>query len=222
MKAVNPGDDSGLAKVEPVPPTRPWTTLMRAFLAIPLPAEIKNRAVLVQRQLTGALAGIRWVKPANMHLTLKFFPALAEENLEKIGQIMLSVGVLLTSFPVSIQGLGTFPNPARARVFWLGVQGGAFLNQLYERLEQEFEQLGIPREGRLFAPHLTLGRHRRGLFVPESICRQYEAFHGGTFHVDQVVLYQSRLEPSGAIHLPLRSLSLGGSLPDPSHPKKDR
>jgi 2'-5' RNA ligase len=194
---------------------------MRTFLAIPLPAEIKNQAALVQRKLSDDLSNVRWVAPANMHLSLKFFAATSEESLEKIGQIMLSVDALFAPFSINILGLGTFPNPAHARVIWLGIQGGSILNQLHEMLEQRLEQIGIPREDRPFAPHLTLGRHKQGISVPGSVLRRYESFHCGSFLAERVILYQSRLDPAGAIHIPLRTLSLGGPLPDRDRPVND-
>jgi RNA 2',3'-cyclic 3'-phosphodiesterase len=191
---------------------------MRTFLAIPLPAEIKNQAALIQRKLNDDLSNVRWVAPSNMHLTLKFFAETSEESLEKIGQIMLSVNNLFAPFSINILGLGTFLSSAHNRVLWLGIQGGSSLNQLHEMLEHRLEQIGIPREDRPFAPHLTLGRHKQGIFVPGSILRRYESFHCGTFLADRVILYQSRLDPAGAIHIPLRTLPLGGSLPDRDRP----
>jgi 2'-5' RNA ligase len=191
---------------------------VRAFLAIPLPPEITDKAVRIQRDLSRELSDVRWTKPAGMHLTLKFFAAVPEETLEKIGQIMLSVGRLLQPFPISISGLGTFPAPSRARVFWLGINGGPALNRLHGIFDEKFEQIGIARESRPFTPHLTLGRRRQGNPIPLTVQQHYQKIECGRFQADRVILYQSRLEPAGAIHLPLRTLLLTGT-PERSQPE---
>jgi len=183
---------------------------LRAFLAIPLPDTIVDTARHLQKDLARALPEVRWTNPDSLHLTLRFFPALPEETLEKIGRIMLSVGRLFPPFPIRVAGLGTFPAPERARVFWLGIEGGTALRQLHGAFDEQFEAIGIPREDRPFTPHLTLGRRRQGMAVPRSIPRQHETTDCGSFLADRVILFQSRLEPAGAVHTPLRVVMLAG------------
>jgi 2'-5' RNA ligase len=192
---------------------------VRAFLAIPLTAEITDEAGRIEQALARKLPDIRWVKPASMHLTLKFFADVSEETLEKIGQIMLSVGRLFPPFPISISGLGTFPAPSRARVFWLGVQGGPALSRLHGIFDEKFEQIGIPREDRPFTPHLTLGRRRQGFSVPLTVQQQYQKIECGRLQADRVILYQSRLDPAGAVHIPLRTVFLNGSASERGQPE---
>ncbi len=189
-------------------------TSVRAFLAIPLTTEVIDEAGRLQQTLSRRLPDIRWVKPASMHLTLKFFASIPEETLEKIGQIMLSVGGLLPPFPISISGLGTFPAPSRARVFWLGVQGGSSLNRIHGIFDEKLEQIGIPREGRPFTPHLTLGRRRQGISIPLAVLQQYQTIECGRFQADRVILYQSHLKPAGAVHIPIRTVFLTGPVPE--------
>ncbi len=191
---------------------------LRAFLAIPLPPEITHKAGRIQQTLTSTLPDIRWVKPDSMHLTLKFFAAVSEETLEKIGQIMLSVGRLFPPFPISISGLGTFPAPSRARVFWLGVQGGPALDRLHGIFDENLDQIGIPREDRPFTPHLTLGRRRQGICIPPTVQQQFQAIECGQLLANRVILYQSRLEPAGAIHIPLCTAFFNGPVPEHGQP----
>jgi len=124
---------------------------------------------------------------------------------------MLSVECLFPSFFISISGLGTFPGPNRARVLWLGVQGDPVLYRLYQFFAEQFAQIGIPGENRPFTPHLTLGRHRQGLVIPRTILQPYEKIDCGTFTADRVTLFQSRLNPAGAIHTPIRTATFKGS-----------
>ncbi len=182
---------------------------IRAFLAIPLPDEIVHKAQEVQAQLGSTHRKIRWVKPDAMHLTLKFFGAISEEDLEKIGQVMLSVGDSHTPFEVRISGLGVFPSPARAKVIWLGVHGEPFLSALYSAFDQELQDIGFPGESRPFRPHLTLGRSRYGLSFQRSVLDNYQDIDCGSLQAERVILFQSLLRPEGAVHLPLKTIHLG-------------
>lgn len=182
---------------------------VRAFLAIPIPAELQEPIRQLQHRMAERFPDLRWVRPANLHLTLKFFAAVTEEQLEKIGDIMLSVGRLQTPFQVRLAGVGVFPHPARARVVWLGIEGAEPLNELFLAIDRELQQIGIPREERPFSPHLTLARCRQPLVSAASALEPFRHTVCGTLPVERIVLYQSQLRPGGAIHRPLKIVDLG-------------
>lgn len=184
---------------------------IRAFLAIPLPDEVRTQTLELCRQLAGELPEVRWARAETLHLTLKFFPAIEEESLEKIGEVMLSVGRLATPFQVRMHGLGAFPNLGRPRVFWLGIEQDRPLRQLHQELDGQLERIGIARDDdRPFAPHLTLGRARGMLRDVGAILGPRQPGLDLELPVDQLILYQSRLLPSGAQHLPRRVVRFQG------------
>ena len=182
---------------------------LRAFLAIPLPEDLRRRTRLLQKELSLSLPDIRWAGSESLHLTLRFLPDLPEETVEKIGQIMLSVGTLFPPFRIDVTTLGAFPGPTRARVLWLGIDGGATLGELFYALDERLVTIGLPRESRPFTPHLTLGRQRRPGAVPQDLWQRRAALTLGGFQADRMILFESRLAASGAIHLPLRVAPLG-------------
>lgn len=184
---------------------------LRAFLAIPLPEDLRRRTQLLRKELSPSLPDIRWAGSESLHLTLRFLPDLPEETVEKIGQIMLSVGTLFPPFRIEVTALGTFPGPTRARVLWLGIDGGAALGDLFHALAERLAAIGLPRETRPFTPHLTLGRWRRPGTVPPDLRQRREALPLGGFQADRIILFESRLTARGAIHLPLRVASLGST-----------
>lgn len=183
---------------------------IRAFLAIPLPDEVRMQTLGLCQQLAGELPEVRWNRAETLHLTLKFFPAIEEESLEKIGEVMLSVGRLRAPFQVRMHGLGAFPTLDRPRVFWLGIEQDRPLRQLHQELDEQLERIGIARDGRPFAPHLTLGRVRGILRDVGAILRPRQPGLDLELPVDQLILYQSRLLPSGAQHLPRRVVRFQG------------
>jgi 2'-5' RNA ligase len=53
---------------------------IRSFLAVELTPEIQQALSLIQDQLKQSGADVRWVKPANIHVTLKFLGNVSVEN----------------------------------------------------------------------------------------------------------------------------------------------
>jgi len=182
---------------------------LRAFLAVPLPEARRRQLEQLQRELAAALPRVRWSAPETIHLTLRFFGDVPEESLEKITDVVLSVGRSFAPFQAELKGIGVFPSPARPRVIWLGVTGAPALAQLHAALDRSLRLAGWPGEERPFSPHLTLGRARERLILPATVLERYREAGCGPLPVEQLVLYESRLRPAGAIHLPLATFPLG-------------
>ncbi len=190
------------------------TAPVRAFIAVPLPEEIREQVAALNRTLARQLPEVRWSHGENLHLTLKFFAAIEEESLEKIGEVMLSVGRFTPPFQVRLKGLGAFPSLARPRVFWLGIHQDEPLRHLHQDLEDRLERLGLARDPRPFAPHLTLGRPQGPLHGGRDPIGRRQPGLDLDLPVDQLILYQSRLRPGGAQHIPRHQARLQGPAPD--------
>ena len=57
---------------------------MRAFVAVELSEESRRQAADLEADLGLAGADVKWVKPENLHLTLKFLGELDEERLPSL------------------------------------------------------------------------------------------------------------------------------------------
>lgn len=184
----------------------------RAFLAIPLPCPLQQEVAQTQAALPAALPGIRLTDPASVHLTLRFFGAATRDDLEKIRASMLSVTLYTAPFPVDLAGVGAFPTRHRPRVVWIGVTPTAQLVALYHKCQSALADAGIATERRPFAPHLTIGRFRETgpdlAALPEGLLQR----RIGSLPVESLVLYESRLLPEGARHIPLFTAPLRGAL----------
>jgi len=132
---------------------------MRAFVAILPPPEVREALSRAARSLP--VIGVRWVRPENIHLTLKFLGEISEEQAPQIASALAQVARLRRPFRIEPEGLGAFPSPERARVLWAGVgKGSASLEELAAAVEEALFPLGFGREQRPFRAHLTLGRAR--------------------------------------------------------------
>lgn len=142
---------------------------LRTFVAIFPPSGVQEALLRAARDLL-VEDSVRWARPANVHLTLKFMGETPEEKLEDIHAALSAVAGRHGAFRVRPSGLGAFPSTRRARTIWAGVDvGSASLQALAEDVEKALEPLGFGRERRAYTPHATLGRARkRSVRLPES------------------------------------------------------
>lgn len=179
---------------------------LRAFIAIELPVEVSRELAALQQQLKTYGLKLRWVKPGNIHLTLKFLGDIMPDDIQAIAPAMQVAADATSPFDLMVQGLGVFPGIRHPRVLWSGL-GGALpqLEQLYQRLEDALADRGIAREKRPFRGHLTLAR-MKGTMDSRRLLSAIEArgmFTPLTLPAGELVLFQSRLQPTGAVYTPL-------------------
>lgn len=128
--------------------------MLRLFVGIPFPPELKLRLSL----LCSGVEGARWVDPGNFHLTLRFIGEVGEDVASDIDEALSRVRA--RRFALQLAGTGTFGNGARPHSLWIGVERSAELSVLRDRIEQSLIRAGLPPEPRKFAPHVTLARLR--------------------------------------------------------------
>ena len=185
---------------------------MRAFIAIELPPEVKNDLADVQQRLKQAGLKARWVKPGNIHLTLKFLGDIDPGNLENISAAMKVATEKHAPFELKVSGTGVFPNLKKARVLWAGLSAGVTeLINLQKDLDKALVDCGFECGKRAFKGHLTLARFR-GRVNPAKLEEALKECDGGVpakWMVDDLVLFKSDLMPTGAIYSQLATQRLG-------------
>ncbi len=133
----------------------------RVFIAVGLPSTVRERVGWMRERLGGPGAPVKWVDPAQAHVTLRFLGEVPEERLDALKAAMHEVALGTEPFTVSFQGAGAFGPPGRPRILWLGVASGAAeLGRLQARLEERLLAVGFPHEEREFTAHVTVGRVR--------------------------------------------------------------
>ena len=183
---------------------------MRTFIAVELPQNLKDKIDKLQQPLKKTDAYVSWVKPGNVHATLKFLGEIPEERLDDIHQGVKNAVQGMAKFTLNLKGLGTFPDMRRPRVIWIGVDKGKDnLAQMNERIEEELYKLNFPKEERKFSPHLTIGRVKS----PKNIQELMELVKKTDFETEdaeikEVVIMKSKLLPTGAEYTPMRKISL--------------
>ena len=179
---------------------------MRLFVALELPSAVRENLAALLKALRAVSPQTRWVRPENLHLTLKFIGEVPETEFAVIRNALAAAR---SDQPVALEfrGLGFFPNEKRPRVFWAGIEASPNLKTLAAEIDRAMEKLGIPCEQRPFSPHLTLARFEPPE-LPEklrSAIQENAAREFGSFRTNQYLLIGSKLKPSGAEYTTLES-----------------
>lgn len=177
--------------------------MIRLFVAIPLPADVRRQL----HGLSGGLEGAHWISPENMHLTLRFIGAVDEVQGGDIDDALK--GIHGPAFEVSLSGIETFGRPHMAHTIWAAVPGAPALTHLQGKIERAMVKTGLEPERRKYTPHVTLARIKKS---PQGKLVDWLAGHGGlktpSFAVDEFVLFRSHLGHQGAYYETLATYGL--------------
>lgn len=124
----------------------------RLFTGLEAPAGIA--ALLAQ--MRGGLSA-RWMDADDYHITLRFIGDVDYATADEIADALSAVR--RAAFTVTIDELGAFGG-ARPRTLIAHVRAEPALRELQAEHERIMRRIGLPREPRKFAPHLTLARLR--------------------------------------------------------------
>ncbi|ALX48424.1 RNA 2',3'-cyclic phosphodiesterase [Lentibacillus amyloliquefaciens] len=161
------------------------------FIAIPLPASLREKLAGWQRELKPELPFKQWVHPEDLHITLKFLGAVDDQQLNRLINSMQQIENF-NVFTLPTGTLGTFGNPKSPRVLWAGAERHPELLRLQQNIEGIAVQTGFKHEKRAYSPHITLAKKWTGkpIDVPNLKNRFTER---QSITVNQIVLY--RIQP---------------------------
>ena len=188
--------------------------LIRTFLSIPVPLEVRSKKNMLYSTLEESPAKINWVKNVQLHLTIKFLSHTPESIIEKIINEVGSVTSTLRPFEIIIESTGCFPIKERPRALWMGVNGNLDpLYDLFTKIESALDLLGFPKEQQGYTPHITLARIKYPQkWTPDISTFLKSSYDPIDFPIDRVQFFSSELLPSGTVHTLLKSFPLGESI----------
>src|SRR5512136_114839 len=121
--------------------------MIRTFIALPIPDDIKDSLQSAILKLKGKNHGVRWVKPEGLHITLKFLGDIHEDLLGTLSVELDRAAQNHHALKLSLSSCGAFPNVRRPRVVWAGLSGDMEeLSGLAASIEIACARCGIPEE----------------------------------------------------------------------------
>jgi 2'-5' RNA ligase len=137
---------------------------------------------------------LRWTSHEQWHVTLAFMADVDDRHVDELLERLTRAAARRTPFAVTVGGGGAFPNPARAKVLFAGVQASDAeeLRRLATGARAAATKAGAAADGGRFHPHVTLARTRRPLEASRWI-RVLEAYRGPTWDATEISLVASHL-----------------------------
>jgi RNA 2',3'-cyclic 3'-phosphodiesterase len=195
--------------------------MIRAFLAVQLADSLKAWLETIQTDLKRRMlhdlsrdANISWVRPASLHVTMKFLGDIDEGLVRRLEDAISYALAHHRPFYIPLDRLGVFPRLQQPRVLWIGPsdrweksEEAARLTALHRSIEDCCLALNLAPDTRPLSAHLTLarinvGHHRIGQALAKSGVI-YRCLEGKSLPVDAVVLMRSELKPTGSVYTKL-------------------
>jgi 2'-5' RNA ligase len=192
---------------------------LRLFVAILLPASIRDEIAVAQRELQplAPRGVVRWTKPEQMHLTLKFLGGVPADHVEDLKKSVQMVCAGRPALRLRAKGIGFFPNACSPRVIWAGVgDEEGRLADLQKEIESAVRPFAAEPGAENFVGHLTLGRfkdaRRREI---EELLNHVQTIKDrvfGEWTAREIEIVRSELFPAGTRHTLLAAFPLAEKL----------
>ena len=186
---------------------------VRTFLALDIDEAARGALTAAGGRFPCDESKIRWVEPANLHVTVKFLGDVPEGGVREVCEAVAEAAGRMGAFDFDVRGLRCVPPGGKVRMVWAGVdEPTGRLAEAFGQLEAALEPLGFPRERRSFQPHITLACVK---FAPSPAAlraaaeRHAETQFGGQ-RAAEVVVYGSQLTPQGPIYTAIARGRMGG------------
>lgn len=158
---------------------------LRLFAALPVPPEIAQRLIALQKGVPGA----KWRPASAMHITLRFFGEVNETLAEELDHELAQVRC--KPFDIAVKGSGSFGRDD-PRAIWLGIVAHPSLKLLASACERAARRAGLPPEPRNFIPHVTMAYlGRTDLDRVKAFERRHALFRSPEWLADRFYLYSS-------------------------------
>lgn len=178
---------------------------LRLFLAIPLPEDVRTELRRLQRDLQPLLPprAVRWTKPEQFHLTVKFLGNVPAADTDALRNSVRKVWAAAPPMRLRAEGTGFFPGARSPRIFWVEIKSlDGLLAEFQRRLELCAQSFTEKEDQKTFTAHVTLARFEK--LRAHEMARLTNAIPSvitfGEWTAKEVQLIKSSLQPAGALH----------------------
>lgn len=190
--------------------------MARTFVALPIPAKVRQRLSEEADRLRLTGAEVAWVRPQNYHLTIRFIGEIEDEELLILDPMLREIAASRAPMRLVVKGLATFEDRKTGglRTIWCGAapaDDGDGLETLRKEVETGLSEAGYRRDKTRFVPHVTLGWFRGQAHVDALRERIGPAVRREFAHftVPELILYESVPTAQGVAYEPLQRFPFG-------------
>lgn len=168
--------------------------MIRLFVGIDPPAGVKQRLLA----LMGGLAGARWQREDQLHLTIRFIGEVDGHTARDVAAALAALRH--PAFDVALHTVGVSANRGKPDALWAGLAPEAPLKLLHNKVDQALVRIGIAPEPRTYWPHITLARLRGRVGGLDVFLAGAGGLRTPPFIIDSLCLYRSTLTPDGSVY----------------------
>lgn len=182
--------------------------MMRAFIGVGIPWEVKNKIIAVQNILREKSTRGRWKYIDNFHLTLKFLGEVSDDTVDKIYENMEANLNDIKRIDLKIKELGFFKGDGCFRVIYFKVSDcSGMLKRAYFGIEKSCCLAGIPKEKRPYTPHITIAQDVVLPYGFDFIKEKASCLDGTDISVGRISIIKSEQINGKRIYTPIKTLS---------------
>ncbi len=163
-------------------------------------------AETLARRARDAGVELRWVAPANYHVTLAFLGWTGVEAIGPVCDALAAATAAESRIAFRTSRLGAFPSLDQASVLWAGIEDGAPLARLARSIGEALAALGFARDARPYHPHVTIARLPATRAIRDVVLPMAEQMFGDT-RIDAVSLLESETKSSGSVYHELQKIT---------------
>lgn len=183
---------------------KPW----RLFVAVPLPASVKDE---MNAWVGGQREGLhfrKWVHPQDYHITIQFLGDTPANRIDELQESLKGAVCGVKPFELEAAGLGSFGRPASPSILWAGVRGDlSSLARLQDQVTKANQAMGYIPEERSFHPHITIARkYRENMRMNRELIQSDFPVFGG-WMADSLVVYRTHMQKD-PMYEPVVTISL--------------
>ena len=184
---------------------------MRTFIAINLDDTCRERIGLALKPFYAISSPLKWVRPENMHITLRFLGELDSNKLNRVLETFSELPLTSVNHPIlRFSSFGYFGKEEQIRTLWVSIEKHTNLNQVSEVVQDRLERIGFERETVQFVPHLTVARSKKRFnFKPYfHLMKKTENQLICELKVTSIFIMKSALRPGGPEYSIIKEIKL--------------
>ena len=181
----------------------------RCFVALPLPAEVKQELTGLQAimKTNNPTAPIKWVEADNLHLTLEFLDELTPEQIKLTQKILEEAVTNQPVFNLALADFTAFPSLGHPKILLVklrDVEDNAWT--LQRKIHGALGQHNLLYDTKPWSAHLTIGRIKNPGVKLQGLSQIFP--QPLRWPVQKIILYSSQLNSFGPIYTILDEYSL--------------